>query len=134
MKIAVLSRNKNLYSTRRLLEAGLERGHDVEVIDFLKCSMVIEKKNPEIYYDGKKLEGIDAVIPRIGASRTFYGTAVVRQFEMMNVFPANESQAISRSRDKLRSMQILSRAGVGMPNIIFKKISSITLSLPPFSV
>jgi len=119
MKIAVLSRNKNLYSTKRLLEAGLERGHDVEVIDFLKCSMVIEKKNPEIYYDGKKLEGIDAVIPRIGASRTFYGTAVVRQFEMMNVFPANESQAITRSRDKLRSMQIMSRAGVGMPVTAF---------------
>ncbi|GJM15566.1 MAG: putative alpha-L-glutamate ligase [Thermodesulfobacteriota bacterium] len=119
MKIAILSRNANLYSTKRLLEAGLEREHDVEVIDFLKCSMVIEKKNPEIYYDGKKLEGIDAIIPRIGASRTFYGTAVVRQFEMMHVFPVNESQAITRSRDKLRSMQIMSRAGVGMPVTAF---------------
>lgn len=119
MKIAVLSRNKNLYSTKRLLETGLERGHEVQVIDFLKCSMVIEKKNPEIYYNGEKLEGIDAVIPRIGASRTFYGTAVVRQFEMMHVFPTNESQAITRSRDKLRSMQILSRAGIGMPITAF---------------
>ena len=119
MKIAVLSRNKNLYSTKRLLETGLERGHEVQVIDFLKCSMVIEKKNPEIYYNGEKLEGINAVIPRIGASRTFYGTAVVRQFEMMHVFPTNESQAITRSRDKLRSMQILSRAGIGMPITAF---------------
>lgn len=119
MKIAVLSRNENLYSTRRLVEAAGERGHDVEVLDFLKCSMVIEKKNPEIYYGGKKLIGIDAVIPRIGASRTFYGTAVVRQFEMMHVFPANESQAIVRSRDKLRTMQILARAGLGMPVTAF---------------
>ena len=119
MKIAVLSRNKNLYSTKRLLETGSERGHEVQVIDFLKCSMVIEKKNPEIYYNGEKLEGINAVIPRIGASRTFYGTAVVRQFEMMHVFPTNESQAITRSRDKLRSMQILSRAGIGMPITAF---------------
>lgn len=119
MKIAILSRNENLYSTRRLLEAGLERGHDVEVIDFLKCNMVIEKRNPEIYFGSEKLTGIDAVIPRIGASRTFYGTAVVRQFEMMHVFPANESQAIVRSRDKLRSMQILSRAGLGMPVTAF---------------
>lgn len=119
MKIAILSRNKNLYSTQRLLETGLDRGHEVEVIDFLRCYMVIEKKNPVIYYDGEKLEEIDAVIPRIGASRTFYGTAVVRQFEMMHVFPANESQAIVRSRDKLRSMQILSRAGLGMPVTAF---------------
>lgn len=119
MKIAVLSRNRKLYSTRRLVEAAEERGHDAEVIDFLKCNMVIEKKNPEIYYGDRKLDSIDAVIPRIGASRTFYGTAVVRQFEMMNVFPANESQAIVRSRDKLRSMQIMSRAGLGMPVTAF---------------
>ncbi len=119
MKIAILSRNENLYSTKRLVEAAQERGHDVQVLDFLKCYMVIEKKNPEIYIDGEKLTGIDAVIPRIGASRTFYGTAVVRQFEMMHVFPVNESQAIVRSRDKLRSMQILSRAGLGMPVTAF---------------
>ena len=119
MKIAILSRNRKLYSTRRLVEAAEERGHEVEVIDFLKCNMVIEKRKPEIYYGDRKLDSIDAVIPRIGASRTFYGTAVVRQFEMMNVFPANESQAIVRSRDKLRSMQIMSRAGLGMPVTAF---------------
>ncbi len=119
MNIAVLSRNENLYSTRRLVEAAQQRGHDVQVIDFLKCYMVIEKKKPVIYLGGEILTGIDAVIPRIGASRTFYGTAVVRQFEMMHVFPVNESQAIVRSRDKLRSMQILSRAGLGMPVTAF---------------
>lgn len=119
MKIAVLSRNEKLYSTRRLVEAAKERGHNVEVIDFLKCYFVIEKGNPEIYYNGAKLTGIDAVIPRIGASRTFYGTAVVRQFEMMHVFSANESQAITRSRDKLRTMQILSRERIGIPVTAF---------------
>ncbi len=119
MKILVLSRNQNLYSTRRLVEAAKERGHEVSVIDFLKCYMVIEKGNPEIYYEGKKIEKVDAVIPRIGASRTFYGTAVVRQFEMMHVFSVNESQGIVRSRDKLRSMQILSRAHLGMPVTAF---------------
>lgn len=119
MKIIVLSRNIKLYSTRRLVEAAEKIGHEVEVIDFLKCYMVIKRGNPEIYHDGKKLKGVGAVIPRIGASRTFYGTAVVRQFEMMHVFPVNESQAIARSRDKLRSMQILSRAGIIMPVTAF---------------
>jgi ribosomal protein S6--L-glutamate ligase len=119
MKIIVLSRNIKLYSTRRLIEAAEKMGHEVEVIDFLKCYMVIKRGNPEIYHDGKKLKGVDAVIPRIGASRTFYGTAVVRQFEMMHVFSVNESQAIARSRDKLRSMQILSRAGISMPVTAF---------------
>lgn len=119
MKIAILSRNPNLYSTNRLYEAALSRGHEVEVIDFLKCYMIIEQHNPGIYYDGKKLSGINAIIPRIGASRTFYGTAVVRQFEMMNVFSVNESQSIVRSRDKLRTMQILSRSGLGMPKTAF---------------
>lgn len=119
MKIVVLSRNPSLYSTKRLVEAAVQRGHEAEVIDFLQCYFVIEKGNPEIYFKGTKLTGIDAVIPRIGASRTFYGTAVVRQFEMMNVFCTNESQAITRSRDKLRAAQILSRASIGIPITAF---------------
>ena len=115
MKIAILSRNHRLYSTRRLVEAATERGHEVRVIDPLRCYMNIATSHPEIHYRGEKLEGFDAVIPRIGASITFYGTAVLRQFEMLGTFPLNESVAISRSRDKLRSMQLLSRKGVGMP-------------------
>lgn len=115
MKIAILSRNRNLYSTRRLVEAGEQRGHQVQVIDTLRCYMNMATHKPTIHYKGKALEGFDAVIPRIGASITFYGTAVVRQFEMMGVFPLNESVAISRSRDKLRSLQLLSRKGIGMP-------------------
>ncbi len=119
MKIAVLSRNGNLYSTKRLVEAARQRGHEAEVVDFLKCYFLIEKGNPEIFYHGAKLTSIDATIPRIGASRTFYGTAVVRQFEMMNIFCANESQAITRSRDKLRTTQILSRENIGIPATAF---------------
>ena len=115
MKIAVLSRNKNLYSTRRLVEAAEQRGHDVKVIDVLRCYMNITSHRPSIHYRGEVLEGFDAVIPRIGASVTFYGTAVLRQFEMMNVFPLNESVAVTRSRDKLRSAQLLARKGIGMP-------------------
>jgi ribosomal protein S6--L-glutamate ligase len=115
MKIGILSRNKKLYSTRRLIEAAKGRGHEVLVIDPLRCYMNIASFKPSIHYDGKVLEGIDAVIPRIGASVTFYGTAVVRQFEMMGVFSLNESVAISRSRDKLRSLQLLSRKGIGLP-------------------
>lgn len=115
MKIAILSRNSSLYSTRRLKEASEQRGHQVEIIDFLRCYMDITTRNPQILYQGKTLADVDAVIPRIGASHTFYGTAVVRQFEMMDVFVANESQAISRSRDKLRSLQILSKQGIGLP-------------------
>jgi ribosomal protein S6--L-glutamate ligase len=115
MKIAILSRNKNLYSTRRLVEAAQKRGHEVQVIDHLKCYMNITSKNPTMHYKGEVLDGFDAVIPRIGASVTFYGTAVLRQFEMMGVYPLNESVAISRSRDKLRSMQLLSRKGIGLP-------------------
>jgi ribosomal protein S6--L-glutamate ligase len=115
VKIAILSRNKKLYSTRRLVEAAEERGHEVVVLDHLKCYVSIQKGKPTIHYNGENITGFDAVIPRIGASVTFYGTAIVRQFEMMNVFSANESQAITRSRDKLRCMQILSRAGIGMP-------------------
>lgn len=115
MKIVILSRKSSLYSTRRLLEAAKQRGHDVEVIDYLRCYMNIASHRPHILYQGRKIEGVDAVIPRIGASWTFYGTAVVRQFEMKGVFSVNESQGISRSRDKLRSLQLLAREGIGLP-------------------
>jgi ribosomal protein S6--L-glutamate ligase len=115
VKIAILSRKRSLYSTRRLVEAAQQHGHEVHVIDTLRCYMNITSHKPEIHYRGENLTGFDAVIPRIGASITFYGTAVVRQFEMMGVFPLNESVAISRSRDKLRSLQLLSRKGIGLP-------------------
>ncbi len=114
MKIGILSRKASLYSTRRLYQAAQERGHDVRVVDYLRCYMNIAAHRPTIVYGGEQL-AFDAVIPRIGASQTFYGTAVVRQFEMMGVFPTNESQAISRSRDKLRSLQLMARAGIGLP-------------------
>ncbi len=115
MKIGILSRNSSLYSTRRLIEAGKERGHEIKVIDVLRCYMNINSELPSIHFKGEDLVGFDAIIPRIGASVTFYGCAVLRQFEMMGVFPVNESVAISRSRDKLRSLQLLSRKGIGMP-------------------
>ena len=115
MKIAILSRNKKLYSTRRLVETAEQRGHEVMVVDALRCYMNITSLKPTIHYRGEVLDGFDAVIPRIGASITFYGTAVLRQFEMMNVFPLNESVAVTRSRDKLRSAQLLARKGIGMP-------------------
>ena len=123
MNIKILSANPNLYSTQRILEAGLKRNHKIEIINHTKCDIVIEKKNPVIMYKGKILENVDAVIPRIGASVTFYGTAVVRQFEMMHSFTTTESQALVRSRDKLRSLQILSRAGLGLPKTIFTNYS-----------
>ena len=119
MKIGILSRDPKLYSTRRLKEAGEARGHSVEIINHMKCVLVIEKKNPMVWYNGKRLDYFDAIIPRIGASVTFYGAAVVRQFEMMKVFTAVESQALIRSRDKLRSLQIMSRSGLGMPKTLF---------------
>ncbi len=115
MRIAILSRNKNLYSTRRLIEAAEARGHEVHVLDVLRCYMNITSNMPTVHYRGEDLEKFDAVIPRIGASLTFYGTAVLRQFEMMGTYPLNESVAISRSRDKLRSLQLLSRKGIGLP-------------------
>lgn len=124
MNIKVLSRNKNLYSTKRLVEAGEKRGHQVEIIDHLKCNITIEKRKPRIYYKGEYLENIDAIIPRIGASVTFYGTAVVRQFEMMGVFSTTDSEALVRSRDKLRSLQILSRSKVGLPKTVFTNYSN----------
>ena len=123
MKIAVLSRNPNLYSTRRLVEAIEQRGHVGRVIDHLKCDIIMDDSGPSMFYIGEKLTDIDAVIPRIGASVTFYGAAVVRQFEMMRVFSAVDSLAITRSRDKLRSLQILSRSGVGMPKTAFTNYS-----------
>jgi ribosomal protein S6--L-glutamate ligase len=119
MKIAILSRGKNIYSTRRLIEAGEQRGHEILLLDHMKCVLVIEKGRPHIYYNGKEITGVQGVIPRIGASVTFYGAAVVRQFEMMKIFTAVESQALVRSRDKLRSLQILARAGLGMPKTAF---------------
>ncbi|MCP5441181.1 MAG: 30S ribosomal protein S6--L-glutamate ligase, partial [Chromatiaceae bacterium] len=114
-KIAILSRNPKLYSTRRLVEAAEQRGHEVRVLDVLRCYMNITSMRPSIHYKGEDLNGFDAVIPRIGASVTFYGTAVLRQFEMMGVYPLNESVAITRSRDKLRSLQLLARKGIGLP-------------------
>ncbi|MEI6488422.1 MAG: 30S ribosomal protein S6--L-glutamate ligase [Bacteroidota bacterium] len=129
MKIAILSRGIKLYSTRRLVEAAELRGHEVIVLDHLKCVLVIEKSNPHIFYGGKEVKGIDAVIPRIGTSVTFYGAAVVRQFEQMKVFSSVESQALVRSRDKLRSLQLLAKAGIGMPKTAFasapKNIDSV---------
>ena len=126
MNIAILSRDSKLYSTQRLKETGEKRGHKVEIIDHMKCVLVIEKKNPMVWYNGRRLDYFDAIIPRIGASVTFYGAAVVRQFEMMKVFTAVESQALIRSRDKLRSLQILSRAGLGLPKTIFMDYSRDT--------
>jgi len=114
MKIGILSRKSSLYSTRRLKEAAELRGHEARVVDYLRCYMNLTTSRPKILYGGEALD-FDAVVPRIGAAHTFYGTAIVRQFEMMGVFPANESQGITRSRDKLRSLQLLSREGLGMP-------------------
>lgn len=115
MKIAILSRNTKLYSTQRLIEAAKNAGHEVRVLDVLRCYMNITSAKPSIHYKGQELEKFDAVIPRIGASVTFYGAAVLRQFEMMGVYPLNESVAITRSRDKLRALQLLSRKGIGLP-------------------
>lgn len=123
LKIGILSRNPELYSTNRLVEAIEEKGHIAKVIDHLKCDIIIEQDKPDIFYKGESLNYLDAVIPRIGASVTFYGTAVVRQFEMMSKFTAVHSQALVRSRDKLRSLQILANAGVGLPKTVFTNYS-----------
>jgi ribosomal protein S6--L-glutamate ligase len=123
MKFVVLSQNPNLYSTKRLIEAGEKKGHEMVIVDHGKCNLIIEKKKPTIIYKGKEITDVNGVIPRIGASITFFGTAVVRQFEMMKVFTATESQALVRSRDKLRSLQILSRAGLGLPKTAFSNHS-----------
>jgi ribosomal protein S6--L-glutamate ligase len=119
MKIAMLARNAGLYSHQRLAEAARARGHEIDILNTLRVTMNITSHRPEAYYEGQKLEKYDAVIPRIGASVTFYGLAVLRQLEMMNVWPLNESVAIGRSRDKLRSLQILARKGLGLPVTAF---------------
>lgn len=123
MNIVILSRNPQLYSTNRLVVEGKNRGHDMEVIDPLKCDIIIENEKPTIYYKDRYLDYVDAIIPRIGASVTFYGCAVVRQFEMMGVFTIVTSDAILRSRDKLRSLQRLTKAGIGMPKTVFTNYS-----------
>lgn len=119
MKIGILSRGPSLYSTSRLKEAAESKGHEASVINYLKCSTLSEPGHGNIFYNGKPLEDLDAIIPRIGASRTFYGSAIVRQLELQEVFSVNSSQSIVRSRDKLRSLQILAREGVGIPKTIF---------------
>lgn len=129
MKIAILSTNRNLYSTRRLVEAGEERGHEMPVYNHKRCYMNVVSSQPQIHYNGQTIDGVDAVIPRIGASVSFYGTAVLRQFEMMGVYSVNESVAISRSRDKLRALQLLSRRGIGMPRTGFASAPGDTQDL-----
>lgn len=119
MRVYILSRNEELYSTKRLVEAGEQKGWEVRVIDYLKCSIEIMKDELKVNYLGEKLPTPDAIIPRVGASRTFYGAAIVRHFEMMDVFSVTGSLAIKRSRDKLRSLQILSKNGVDMPRTVF---------------
>jgi len=115
MKIAMLARNPNLYSHKRLVEAAEKRGHTLDILNTTRCTVNIASHRPTLTYNGGTLEGYDAVIPRIGASITNYGTAVLRQFEMAGVWPLNESVAIGRSRDKLRSMQIFAKYGLGLP-------------------
>ncbi len=140
MHIVVLSRSSSLYSTSRLVEAVVEAGHKVTVLDHLKCDIVCEEDNPCIYYRGAKITDIDAIIPRIGSSVTFYGSALIRQFEMMNIVTAVASQALIRSRDKLQSLQILARSGVGIPKTVFtnysKEVGKIidTVGGPPLIV
>jgi len=129
MKIGILSRGANLYSTKRLVEAAKSRGHQVSVVDTLKCYMDITSKKPMVFYQNTELSDFNAIIPRIGASITFYGTAVLRQFEMMGVFSLNESVAISRARDKLRSLQLLSRHGIGLPITGFAHSTKMTQDL-----
>ncbi len=124
MKIALMARNPNLYSHQRLVAAAEERGHEIDIIDTMRVYINVASHRPEMRYKGAKLEGYDAVIPRIGASVTFFGTAVLRQFEMMGVYPLNESVAINRSRDKLRSLQLLSRRGIGLPVTVFAHSTS----------
>ncbi len=129
MKIAILSRKKTLYSTTALVEAAKARGHEVLVINPLRCYMNITSHNPSIHYKGEVLTDVDAVIPRIGSSITFFGTAVVRQFEMMGTYCVNESVAITRSRDKLRSLQLLARKGIGLPVTGFANSTRFTEDL-----
>jgi ribosomal protein S6--L-glutamate ligase len=129
MKIGILSRNSEYYSTRRLTETGRAHGHEMEVIDPLRCYMLIASGHPTIHYRGEVLQGFDAIIPRIGASTTFYGTAVVRQFETMGVYCLNRSVPITRSRDKLRCLQLLARRGIGLPVTGFAHLTRYTHDL-----
>ena len=129
MKIGILSREPKCYSTMRLVSVGMEKGHTMEVVNPLRCYMNITSHRPSVHYKEKVLDDFDAIIPRIGASVTFYGTAVLRQFEMMGVFAVNESVAISRARDKLRSLQILSRKGIGLPITGFAHSTKMTEEL-----
>ncbi len=129
MKIAVLSRSRSIYSTNSLVEAAIRQGHEVDVVDYATCYMSITAHDPKVYADGRELPRYDAVIPRIGASHTFFGTAVVRQFEMMGTYSLNESVAISRSRDKLRSLQLMARRGIGMPVTAFANNIGVTENL-----
>lgn len=124
MNIVILSRNEALYSTQRLVEEAERRNHNIEVINPLNCDLIIEKEKPTVFYNNRCLDDVDAIIPRIGASVTYYGCAVVRQFEMMNVFSTVSSDAIIRSRDKLRSFQHLSKAGIDMPKTVFTNYST----------
>lgn len=129
MNIGILSRNENLYSTDSLVKACVRRGHKVDVIDPLRCYISIVSKKPTVHYREKPLDEFSAIIPRIGASITFYGTAVTRQFEQMGVFSLNESVAITRSRDKLRALQILSKNGIGLPVTGFAHSTKMTEDL-----
>src|SRR5262249_44996087 len=121
MRLVILSRQPSLYSTRVLVEAATQRGHDIQVMDTLQFDIRLSKKNPQLYYQGEPVGPVDAVIPRIAASIPFYGLAVVGQFEMLGVYCVNESQAIARSRDKLRCLQLLSRHDIGMPPTVYTR-------------
>lgn len=123
MNLKILSRDAHLYSTKRLVEAGLQKGHSVEVIDPLQCDLIIEKEKPTVYYKGRYLNTTDAIIPRIGASNTYYGTTVIKQFQMMGAFSTISSESLSMSRDKLRCLQMLSSARIGLPKTIFTNYS-----------
>lgn len=132
MRIIILSRGPHLYSTTRLVQAAEERGHQVKVLDPLKCSILIEQGKPDVHYAGVSVGRVDAIIPRIGASWTFYGASVVRQFEMMQVFTTTSSLALVRSKDKLRSLQIMAKAGIGMPKTAFARKTNSTKDLIKF--
>ena len=132
MVIKILSKNPKAYSTIRLVEAGRARDHDVEVINPFYCDLIIEKKNPEIFFEGRKIKNVDAVIPRIGVSDTFYGTALVRQFELMKIFTTAESQALTRSSDRLRSLQMLSKANLGLPKTAISNYSDQLIDIIDF--
>lgn len=121
MKIAILSKGPGNYSTRRLKEEALKRGHEVRVVNYAKCYVTLERGNPVVRYKGREIHDVDVIIPRIASSLTRYGSAIVRQFEMQNVFTTTTSIALTRSRDKLRSIQLLAKAGVGTPKTVFAR-------------